>query len=379
MAIGKGYASVGGGAATFTGTINNGTINNIPVTTSGQGPTSLSGPSYFNLIGIPYPSSINATTFLSDNAGVIAGTIWLWDDDNSGGSGYTSGDYATRTSAGGTAGGGGNTPGINIGSCQGIFVKANSNGNIVFNNAQRGTTNTQFFKTEEEISRIWLSLYNDTTYNEILVAVIPNATDGYDNLYDGIKFRGNPYMSFAQRQPNDAEDIYAIAAYPVIENEKVIPLVTDVLLEGIYTIKNKEEENFSGYNVILEDRLAGTFTDLSNHAEYSTLINAQNGIARFYLHLSPLTISGLQESKPSPFKTWVSGSQMFVLFDGISESLGALRITDIAGREIFSAANINTNCIVYKTDISSLSAGIYVVNFIGDNINISSKIIIGTN
>ncbi len=359
MGIARGYASRGGGLATFSGTPNNGNIS-YAVTTSGQPLNSITAPSKFNLIGNPYPSSVSASSFINDNAGVIAGSLYFWDDDGSGGSGYTSSDYAVRTNAGGIAGGGGNTPNGNIGSCQGFVVEAVANGNVVFNNAQRGSNNVQFLKTEEEISRIWISLDNTLLYNEILIAFMADATDSRDLLYDAYKLRGSSEIALASMQQ---EDEFAIAAFPPVESEQVIPIMAYVAAEGIYTITNKTTENMDNIPVYLEDRLTGSFTDLSNNGSYSTLMDPENSKGRFFLHFSPMATT-IQEQTNHPFVVFSNGNELNILFNDAAignETEATINLFDMSGRLLHSSAAVSLQSSVYKMNISGMAPGMYVV------------------
>ncbi|MBH1960110.1 MAG: hypothetical protein I8H68_08365 [Flavobacteriia bacterium] len=79
---------------TFTGKPNNGTVS-LTVSGEGQG---------YNTIANPYPSEIDADTFMADNADAIGGTLYFWRRRNSTpDQGNTMAYYATYTEAGGTA------------------------------------------------------------------------------------------------------------------------------------------------------------------------------------------------------------------------------------------------------------------------------------
>ncbi len=110
MAVGLGYAytyNTGDRTIEFAGTTNTGTISE-PITYT-YDDLSSTDTWYFgwNLVGNPYPSRINATTFINDaDNSNIYGTLYFWDE--SGAIEYT--DYATWNTTGGVAGGGGHTP-----------------------------------------------------------------------------------------------------------------------------------------------------------------------------------------------------------------------------------------------------------------------------
>ena len=190
----------------FTGTPNNGTLG-LGLVWNNDG----NAFSDYNLVGNPYPSAIDADSFIisSDNSS-IDGTIYLWTHNTQNNGDpiyqYTTDDYATYNLSGGVAAGtGGAVPTSNIGSGQGFMVRAISDGQVVFNNTMRlRDQNTQFFRgtetksaTAEEKDRIWLNVESSDggAFNQILIGFFENATDGHDRGYDGIK-NGASWISF---------------------------------------------------------------------------------------------------------------------------------------------------------------------------------------
>ena len=121
----------------YQGRFNTGNVNVNISNTNGK----------YNLVGNPYPAPISSSSFLTANAGSIYGTLYLWDDDGSGGTGYASSDYATCTSAGCTAGNQGHKPNGNIFTGQAFFVESmtKTSNAISFANSMKTSTNTQFF------------------------------------------------------------------------------------------------------------------------------------------------------------------------------------------------------------------------------------------
>jgi hypothetical protein len=366
MTNGKGYASKGANLASFTGAPNNGSIN-IGVTTSSQPLSSETAPSKFNLIGNPYPcglTAFDATNGLANNnSGVIAGSLYFWYDDGSSGSDYAANDYAVRTGVGGTAANsGGPSPSNNIGAGQGFIVEAIATGNVNFSNNMRNNNNSQFFKTEEDtfMNRIWLTLSNADLYNEILIAFKSDATEERDLLYDAYKLRGNSQITFAAVQQ---EEEFVIVAFPPVSSERVIPLTTYVAAAGNYTITNKHDEYMEAIPVYLEDRLLGTYTDISNNGTYSAYMSDENSVNRFYLHFAPLATS-ISETAEAQLKTYANGDELIVLLSNFNESKGTLSIIDMAGKEVFAQQNTNLQNNFISVSTTSFSSGIYAVNLI---------------
>lgn len=206
-----------------------------------------------NFIGNPYPSALDADTFLTNPANVSAlgGAIYMW-AHNSGpsieypGNGteiynYTVNDYVIYNLVGGVGTGRvtgdpiyapneSNRPTGKIASCQGFFVNGITNGAGVatFNPDMQdtgiATADQQFYRfadvsiqpSETEMiptvtkNRFWLSLESTTNtslYRETLIGympqrsiaaqtytsayTIPASTNGYENMYDTEVFTTN--------------------------------------------------------------------------------------------------------------------------------------------------------------------------------------------
>jgi len=317
-------------------------------------------------LGNPYPSGLTVDNFINDNSGVLSGQVWAWDDDGSGGTTYSTGDYNSRTLAGNQGGGNGHTISAQLGVAQGFFAKAIATGSVTFQNSQRNAAAGNFFKTESEISRIWISLNNESLYNEINIVFMDGATDGFDNMLDGQKLRGNANIAFAVRPEGTTaiEDELCIAALPLLTGETIVPLTTFVSTEGVYTIKNKASENFDNISVYLEDRMEGTFTSLDNNGYYETEINEENVTNRFYLHFSPLVTSTNNNISEPGISAYIHGEELFVQFRNFTEPEGKLLLNDIAGRQLFMSNNINLQDGITGINISEFAPGIYFVNLL---------------
>lgn len=373
-----GFASNGGNLASFTGTPNNGPMTTgITYYNSPSNPTAAN--TDFVLLGNPYPSGLTVNTFLSNNSTRIQGQVWAWDDDNTGGTGYATTDYASRTTAGAVSGGNGNSISAQIGVAQGFMVKATSSGNVIFNNAQRDAAAGTFLKTEEETSRIWLSLANDTLYNEINVVFMDGATTAFDHLLDGQKIRGNAHIAFTVIPDGTTAlgDELCIAALPPVTEETIVALNAFVANEGIYSIRNKASENFSTLDVYLEDRLTGSFTNLNNNGEYSTLLNAQNTTDRFFLHFAPQA-TGITDHTAPPFVAYTNGNELVVLVSSsvTSSVVEKLIVTDMTGKIILTQKPANPQGNVYRISLPQLAQGMYVISLQTTTDIYSNKIIV---
>lgn len=182
----------------FSGIANNGTI---PVAVTHNTASTVNSSSRRNLLANPYPSAINIDKFLLENVD-IDGYVALWTaatptgNDSNGITTYGQADYVVYNLAGEVA----TSPigvAVNgkVASGQGFMVKsikADGMGQVQFNNCMRITTpNNNFFRnsntvaTEEPRDRFKLNLTNTAgVFSQILIAYLPDATVGYDRLYD---------------------------------------------------------------------------------------------------------------------------------------------------------------------------------------------------
>ncbi|MCF8304687.1 MAG: T9SS type A sorting domain-containing protein [Bacteroidales bacterium] len=281
LEIGRGYAVqyAGSGSVTksLTGTLNTGTIT-YDVTSTGVGNNAGD-----NLVGNPYPSAFDATSFLGDaDNSEIQGAVYLWDESEGA---YDGQDYATINSGGTTvAGGSGVAPAdAHIGSGQGFFVLADSDGNISFKNSMRSTNNDQFYKNKADIQRAWFNVENEQAgLNQIAFSFHNDATKGYDRLYDAIKLQGNSKLSFYSRISDDA---FVIQSLPSLTESIIVPLGIYTSESGEFTISLANMENMEEAPITLEDRHTGMQVNLKEEPQYSfTITEPGTYDKRFVIH-----------------------------------------------------------------------------------------------
>ncbi len=301
LSAGVGYATAqnSGGFETgntynfsFEGTFNTGNIT-TPLYFNGD-----NGDKDWNLIGNPYPSAISADAFFAQNTGNIGGAIYLWSHastanaDGSGNSVYnfSADDYAIINSGSGEIAGGKNIiPDRYIPSGQGFFVQALANDNAIFNNSMRiadMTSNSQFFRNQEPFNKLWINLTTDHgIFNQILVAYVDLATDGYDGLaYDTERILNSDLAATIYTTiPDNLTQKYAIQgkASSSINTTESIPLgfYTSINNVTIYTLSiGKIQGLFLTENPIyLADNLTGITHNLKE-SDYSLYPTTENNI-----------------------------------------------------------------------------------------------------
>jgi autotransporter-associated beta strand protein len=231
---------------TFTGTPNNGTITISPLTSA-----------KFYAVGNPYPSTISAAAFYTENAS--AGTLYFWRRTNGN---ISTTAYATLNRAGATGTSFGLTPSTDIAIGQGFIVSPGTS-TLRFTNAMRTSSNSAtFLRTNEERSRFWLNLTSlGGSFCQTLLAYMPNATSGIDNGIDGRYFNDAP-VALTSLIGSEEYTIQG-RALPFSTSDSV-PLGFKTNVAGNYTIAIDHVDGLfsNGQAIYLKDNLLNTVTNL---------------------------------------------------------------------------------------------------------------------
>lgn len=375
----KGYISEApSGAAqhniSFSGTPNNGVIGK----SLGFDPTNTGNGGGFNLIGNPYPSAINADTFINeaDNS-ELDGTIWLWTHntaivDNPGiDMDFTVDDYATYNLSGGTAAtSGGAIPTGNIGSAQGFFVRALSAGTAFFNNPMRlDGQNNQFFRgsgtkksLNEEKDRIWLDITSNEggAFNQILIGFFDKATDGFDRGYDGLKFNGGNYISFYSKI---GEDRYAIQGLGSYSSDKQVSLGLDTYITQTFKISISQIEGIlKTEEVYLVDNELGIVHDLKTSDYEFEITETGFYTDRFTLQFNKSVLGVNEEVLDNDFLVINDNGTLRLRSNS---SLTDVKVYDMLGRKLI---DVQPNVRDYPLETGHISRGtVLIINAVLEN------------
>jgi hypothetical protein len=259
----------------FTGTANNGDIS-VAITRDAAAPNA--GRSHVFLAN-PYPSAIHADKFLKENID-IDGVVYIWQSStsNSGkGESYNQADYLVYSLAGSvTPGPSSNTFNGYIASGQGFLVKSLvDSGSVEFNNCMRISDKNNGFKKVSNtsktaiIDRFKLNMTgNNGVFSQILIAYMPEATLGYDRLYDA----GRNSVSTAQLYSlfeGDGRKLAINARPSFVDTDEVTLGVSkaDTTTETFtITITEKEGIFANGTNVYLFDTDTNEYHNLNEGA-----------------------------------------------------------------------------------------------------------------
>lgn len=368
MIVGKGYIIQGPRnfsptmpekyEAVFKGIPNNGIIN-----------VNVGSANIYNLVGNPYPSTLDADVFLKVNQKNIKGTLYFWTHNTPyANDKYTRSDYAVYNRLGGVGTRAALTSGINetvpdgkIASGQAFFVGSLSEGTIEFNNSMRTTEkNSIFFKPEKindvsnknkfERHRIWLNLKNSGgIFKQILIGYTEGATNLYDVDYDAESFNANQFVDFYSNVENKKLVIQG-RGLPFVETDS-IPLGYSSTIEDEFSISIDHKDGiFENTSVFIYDKDLKIKYDLSMGAyTFSTKKGTFNDRFKLsFMDESLKTDTWTRETN----KIIVSANKKNILINAnqINANQNNIRdviIFDVSGKQIYRKQRVeNTKFVI---------------------------------
>lgn len=365
METGKGYiiraSSSYGWTGSLTSTFNGKPNNGVISPTLGRIANSAIVNDRWNLIGNPYPSSLDAKAFLLENAvtkPTIDGYIGLWQHLNAPASptspyystyqyNYTN-DYLIYNRTGPQTQNGFNGY---VASGQAFFVNllqdTSPTSTVTFKNAFRSKTfdNSQFLRTSQnEEGRIWLDLVNSANVPvRALIGYVEDATLERDRLYDAITTIGinNSIHSLI------GNEIFAIQGRPTpFDSDDLVPIGYNATLAGNYKIAIAGVDGFFSQDqpIYLEDKLLDVIFDLrQNPYAFTTAAGTFND--RFILRYTTNTL-GNPDFGSADNNVIVSTNHGQMTINSLVESIQEVTVYDILGRQLLDSKNIRNNTFV---------------------------------
>jgi hypothetical protein len=385
----------------------NGVPNNGPYTITGI----IADRSY--LLGNPYPSALDADTFLAANQSILDGTLYFWThntpiavgtpDPGTGLWAYSGYDYASYNGLGGvatkkaTSGVFGinndNIPSGKITSGQGFFGSSKLSpigSTILYNNTMRvgvGSItgdNSQFFKTKKpkpinaiKKHRIWLDLINaQGAFKQTLVGYITDATNGYEGRFDGESYDGNDFLDFYSIL-QDKNLVIQGRGLPFDENDE-IPLGYRVAVGGTFSIVIDQIDGLlSNRAVFIEDKLNNTIVNLK-HGRYTFTTAAGTFDDRFVLRYTDKTLGVAElEANDGIIALYSTNYKTLIIRNNVKDAtVNSVTLFSLSGQKIAYWDVKGREQSSIQIPIKNLPAEIYVVKIRTTQGDFSKKIII---
>lgn len=328
------------------------------------------------LLANPYPSAVDASSFLTNsNNTELGGTLFFWTSITTyiGTGIYNVLDYGSWNLSGGTGTAPATDPSNNslkpngkIAAGQGFFAQIFADGSITFNNSMRAADfNSQFFRnanstTSNDLNnRIWLNLYSDTTFRQMMINYKAEATNGYDRLYDGNSFTNNEINIYSILDTRKL--VIQGRGLPFDEND-VVPLGYRVTNGGIYNIAIDELDGLFTENqtIYLRDNLLGIDHNIKQSA-YSFSTTAGTFENRFEI---VYVTNALGTNNPNDVNTFATIANHTIKVQS-SEFIKTVNIYDISGK-LINSYNL-ANASKQLSDNFNYPNGIYIAEITLEN------------
>jgi hypothetical protein len=352
----------------FVGQLNTGVIT-TPIELSAN---ALESNDDMNLVGNPYSAAASSDDFIDDNITNISGTLYFWTHTNTLSTSYSGlemfnfsvNDYARYTKLGGvTATFGGKKPSNVIGSCQGFFIEAENNANLVFNpsllsKAYVNTTSVAFFRTTE-INKVWLNISTELgLFAQQLIGYRDDSTLEYDKGFDSKLMSIKTPIEFYSIENGNKYDIQARGTYDIND---VVKLGYETAVAETYTISIDDLDNIN--NVYIKDNgvlhnLPYTFT--SEIGEFND---------RFELVYNNLLSTDIPAAN-SEIVVYPNPTNNNLYIKNFKGKI--LKVYDILGKTYkIEYTNYNENTIIVNTN--TLNRGLYLLRLDNKTIRFIKK------
>jgi len=316
----------------------------------------------FNLVGNPYPATIDWAASSGWTKTNLNPTIYIWDP--------AQGNYMTYSNGVGTNGGSRYIP-----PTQAFFVRAKSGGGTLgIGNATRVTVTTTTYRADEDINNVlYLKVKCGTFSDETVIRMINDATFLGDDDFDAEKLIStdlNVPQLYTKRQDN--LDL-TINALPIINKAVTIPMSLLCNATGEYSITPDFIRFNENIDIYLEDIKLQTINNLRSgpycfHAENTDQPD------RFLLHLIPIhqITNNIDEDNTESIEVFNYYGKLYIKSNETELAGTRLNIYNMLGKLVYSAPLKNQKNFVI--DLSFLH-GSHLVQVVGSK-NVSTKTLV---
>jgi hypothetical protein len=219
--------------------------------------------------------------------------------------------------------------------------------------------NSQFFKTKNpktktatiEKHRIWLNLRNTQgVFKQTLIGYLTDATNQYDNRFDGVSFDANEFADFYSLS-QDKNLVIQGRSLPFDENDEV-PLGFRTTIDGAFTINIDQTDGvLTNQSVFIEDKLINIIFDL-RIGPYTFTTTSGTFNNRFVLRYTNKTL-GTNDFDSLENQVLVSNKNKQIKVHSAIEIIDKVAIYDLLGRQLFKKEKVNNNELAIPNFVSS--------------------------
>jgi hypothetical protein len=300
----------------FIGNLNNSTYS-VSLTTSGTVDTLIG----FNLIGNPYPSSIDWQASLGWSRSLLTNSssgydMWVWND--------AANNYGACNSATGV---GTNSVTRYIPPMQGFFVLASTAGSLSLNNNVRVHNGASNWKSEVDESKnvsVVVNSIEGNGFDEVKLQFgnIQNE-NGAQKLFSKVASAPSLYLA-------SADKLLSIVNLTNTEENPTVPLYFKAGRTGEYSIIcNFDDSNFG--TVMLEDKQTSFLQNMKTNNTYNFNSNVYDNANRFVLHFGP---DENYNEKELPARIYSYSNQLMIDLSLISDET-EVKVLNMLGQVIY--------------------------------------------
>jgi hypothetical protein len=200
-------------------------------------------------------------------------------------------------------------------------------------------------------------------------------TLGLDPGYDlGILRNGHGFDIYSKLVNDNGVDFMVQALPGKSTDSYVIPVGVDAVKGGEIVFSAQASNLLAGYEVMLEDKLTGTVTNLKNGELYvANVATDTKGSGRFFLHVGSALQTGIQDIQQNDIVVYSIDKTVYI--KGNVSKNAQFAVYSVDGRLInrFGASSQNLN----QMSVAGYTPGIYFVNINDNNKYKSVKFVVG--
>lgn len=308
----------------------------------------------WNLVGNPYPSSLDWDAAGGWDKTYVNNTIYFWSGVGAGGGG----NYQYYIGADGETPGVGVNGGSNeIPPMQAIFVHASGNGNLSVNDNARIHSSQQYYKSSQgsDIPTVRLEINDGEGKNdETVVRFSELADEGFVGQEDAYKLIASEHPQlYSKAMP----DNLAINTLPFELDETIVPLEFVSNQSGLYTLSMLEFIGFEQHTkVYLEDLSSGQVQELTDNSAYSFVYDSPSETNAFLLHFSKLT--EVEEQLSTDLMVYAFEKNIHIKLNEQADNV-LISVYDMMGHLLVQESYQNQSDIMMPANVRT---GNYIVN-----------------